>query len=349
MGLQTAVGAISSILGFDLLKWTIDVARGKATLADNPLVQDIIDIVRSYKKVFLDGDATAWDYIYVGLSLAPVVGHAAKGIWRGFSRGRAAFKRAAPTMKNASVSLFRRLCFVAGTLVLMGDDSLKPIDEIAIGEQVRCDYDPEANNGMETCVVTRTLKRTAGQVLDLVLETGATSTTIVTTPNHPFYVPGKGTYSPAIELARGTRLADSARTSPRVAKQVLRTWDDSVYNIEVEGAHNYFASAAAGGPQLLVHNGRCEWPGWTFFTSRRSAKRAAFRKAGIGRHGEYEEVFDRGRKGWRNRDNDMVVWDDSGGHVFWDADSKSRMFEPPHFQVEKYTPGKGPSMEKFSW
>jgi len=69
------------------------------------------------------------------------------------------------------------------------------------------------------------------------------------TPRHPIYVPSHGGYIDVEDLQVGTvvRLEGGAR-----AEVVSLGWlpGEEVYNLEVEGWHNYFAEG------VLVHNGK---------------------------------------------------------------------------------------------
>ena len=80
---------------------------------------------------------------------------------------------------------------------------------------------------------------------------------IQATPNHPFYVAGRKEPVPAGELRLGDELLvlDAARGQAAPGLGILKVQsleqlapEPTVYNLEVEGPHNYFASG------VLVHN-----------------------------------------------------------------------------------------------
>ena len=248
------------------------------------------------------------------------------------------------------------ICFAAGTPVLMADGSTKPIETVHVGDELRCDRDPATTSGAASAKVLSVSRRKIGRVLDLEVEAGSGYGTITTTPDHLFYSKSHGAYVRAADLQIGDALLSESGNSCTIQAKSVRDGEFEVYNVELDQVRNFYVATTRAGSFILVHN-QCKWPGWTFYNTRRAAKRAAFRRAGIGKVGAAEEVWERSsttgvwRKGWRNPGNDLVVWEDAGGHVFWDAALDQRIWEPPHFQIGKYglTPGPGPRKEWFSW
>jgi RHS repeat-associated protein len=136
----------------------------------------------------------------------------------------------------------RRACFVAGTKVAtpQGD---KAIEQVQVGELVLA-ADPEGGAARPQ-KVTRTFERRAPEVLDI--EAGGE--TITATPEHPFWVEGRG-WTAAGDLTGGAALVNKDGKIVRVEAVRQRAGSFPVYNLEVEQAHTYFVSRLA----VLVHN-----------------------------------------------------------------------------------------------
>jgi hypothetical protein len=94
--------------------------------------------------------------------------------------------------------------------------------------------------------VSALLRREVTALVTLTTKAGV----LVTTPEHPFAVVGKG-WVAADKLSRGDRVRD-AKGQPIALVDVQRTQSakTAVYNLEVERTHTYFV----GGDALLVHN-----------------------------------------------------------------------------------------------
>ena len=122
----------------------------------------------------------------------------------------------------------------------------------------------DADTGkLEARVVNRTSKVTSYELVTIEVADAASGKvvdTITGTPNHPFYVPGKG-WVPLGQLGIGTSLVARAggNNSNGVGLVVKSSRREShpegvsVYNFEVDGFHTYFVGKASGG--VWVHNG----------------------------------------------------------------------------------------------
>jgi hypothetical protein len=168
------------------------------------------------------------------------------------------------------------VCFVAGTPITMADMSTRSIERIKEGDLV-LSYDP-STGGMLPGRVLKTFRHPYAKGADLVQIDG----TIVATPEHPFFVNGEWV------SARKLRVGDEALrvgiggtswvASSGVAESVTSVdikpspSEISVYNLEVDRQHDYFA----GG--LLVHNG-CGGQGLP--AASRLASSSALRESGI--------------------------------------------------------------------
>lgn len=161
---------------------------------------------------------------------------AAKDYYDSINNGTAEVKVTTSVTVN-----YNPTCFAAGTRVSTPDGG-QAIEALRVGDRVWA-YDHELRQNVES-VVTQTFEH--HNIKTLALEM-SNRTVIYTTPEHPFFT--RGEYIPAGDLAIGdyVQLLDGMHAlvlwiSPgRVA---------SVYNIEVETYHNYFADLA------LVHNNK---------------------------------------------------------------------------------------------
>ncbi|MCB9796419.1 MAG: hypothetical protein H6741_27295 [Alphaproteobacteria bacterium] len=99
----------------------------------------------------------------------------------------------------------------------------------------------------------------AGTIRVRVETADGASQTLVSTAEHPFYLPDRGRYVELGELEPGDRLLLQGGREAWVAALEVISEPEIVYNFEVDGTHNYFVRAEAwGGDGVLVHNAtRC--------------------------------------------------------------------------------------------
>jgi hypothetical protein len=153
---------------------------------------------------------------------------------------------------------WKPICFAAGTPVTMADGSTRAIDQLAVGDMVLA-YE-ERSGRVVPARVSRTYVHDGSQE-GLIAVNGS----LLATADHPFYVSGRGAPVRAGDLRVGDELLllDGIPGTPTAGLATLAVDSlrplppaPTVYNIEVEGPHNYFA----GG--VLVHNktatGGCE-------------------------------------------------------------------------------------------
>jgi RHS repeat-associated protein len=134
------------------------------------------------------------------------------------------------------------VCFTKGTLVY-AKDGVVSIDEIQSGEMVYS-YNLESEK-VELSKVINTLKRETEGIYKLTIG----KEIIQVTAEHPFYVEGKG-WTTVKELKVDDKLKTSSRKE-RVIKSIEQLIGKvTVYNIEVDGNHNYFITDS----KILVHN-----------------------------------------------------------------------------------------------
>ena len=153
---------------------------------------------------------------------------------------------AAQAIQNAAPK-----CFKAGTLVACldqaGKETLKPIEEIEVGDKVLA-YDEETGEQCYKEVVR--LFRNETQEWHHVFVNGEE---IVCTAEHPFYVEGKG-FVPARELKERDNLllSDGSKVEIDSLKTEHVEIPETTYNFEVKDFHTYYVFHS----NVLVHN-RC--------------------------------------------------------------------------------------------
>ncbi|MFV3130842.1 polymorphic toxin-type HINT domain-containing protein [Niveispirillum sp. KHB5.9] len=134
--------------------------------------------------------------------------------------------------------------FPAGTQVVTAEGD-KPIEQVAVGDQV-LSLD-ETTGQQEVKNVTELTNRVADRLVTV--QYG--NATIEATPEHPFYVPGRGWITAEALRVGDPLLGRDGRTAP-VSATATRDNPVKVFNFEVADNHNYYAGKQA----ILVHNPR---------------------------------------------------------------------------------------------
>jgi hypothetical protein len=130
------------------------------------------------------------------------------------------------------------LCFVRGTPVTLSDGTTKPIEQVQVGDEVRS-YDTDRGEFVAGVVV----KIITSDVIEYLSIDG-----ILVTSEHPFWIVDRGEWVKAGELKRGDILLRD-NGGFQIVKNIFHIRSGvEVFNMTVEGVHNYFA----GG--VLVHN-----------------------------------------------------------------------------------------------
>jgi len=193
----------------------------------------------------------------VGLDIIPFAGQLLGRLSHGAELTRAAdnvVDEGKDLYKAAATEVDNSVCiasFQPGTGVYTGQGE-QPIEKVQVGDRVWGKSDSTGRPGLYA--VSKVLKHLAAAVVVLTLN----SDTLVATPNHPFYVTGKG-WTETAALHPGDRLqsyhagdhtdsGDPVVISVRPADR--KTY---VYNLEIEGAHSYYI----GRSHTLVHNPKC--------------------------------------------------------------------------------------------
>jgi YD repeat-containing protein len=142
-------------------------------------------------------------------------------------------------------------CFEAGTEIWT-ERGLIPVEQIQVGDLVLAQN--EATGETEMRMVIETFKRDGAPIVQVSIrfEDGRTET-FRTTEEHPFWVPEIG-WVGAQSLQPGSLLWASNGLKSEVRAVRFTGELETVYNIEVEGLHNYFV----GQDGILVHNNPCK-------------------------------------------------------------------------------------------
>jgi hypothetical protein len=137
----------------------------------------------------------------------------------------------------------RKPCFPANTMVHT-PSGLKAIQSLQDGDSVLA-YD-EVSRSVAVKQVVACLRNWTQHLVKIVTD----EETIHATRNHPFFDPQGNQWISAEHVGVGGQLLSvDHRHHPVVAVEVLAA-EESTYNIEVEGLHNYFVGEVG----ILVHN-----------------------------------------------------------------------------------------------
>ncbi|MCP3139884.1 hypothetical protein LXT23_21405 [Pyxidicoccus sp. QH1ED-7-1] len=138
-------------------------------------------------------------------------------------------------------------CFVAGTPVLT-KEGLKPIEEVQAGDEVWARSDTTGESGWRRVVHLKVTPDKPIIDVELGSEDGR-SETIGATPDHPFWVEGRG-WTQAGHLLPGMQVPSAHGGWLRVLRATWRQSAATVFNFEVEDFHTYFV----GELSAFVHN-----------------------------------------------------------------------------------------------
>ncbi|MFG2999576.1 polymorphic toxin-type HINT domain-containing protein, partial [Streptomyces sp. NPDC048340] len=141
--------------------------------------------------------------------------------------------------------------FPAGTRVLMGDGSARPIEQIAVGDSVLA-TDPESgttgSRRVDATIYTPDDRDFTGITLDAAVGGGS----VTTTDHHPFWSENAKAWINAGDLNAGDTLRTADGNTARIDE--VRHWKtlQPAYNLTVNDLHTYYV--LAGTAPVLVHN-----------------------------------------------------------------------------------------------
>ncbi|MBI4423474.1 MAG: Hint domain-containing protein [Elusimicrobia bacterium] len=139
-------------------------------------------------------------------------------------------------------------CFLAGTLIDTPGGA-RPIETIGLGDPV-ITWDTGSNKLATPAQVTKLHRNQAKSHLKLALTDGVARTVVLTTSDHPFFLPDFNiAWAGALKPGDAVLMRkDSGLARVVVASTEEIPGDVTVYNITVPPHHNYFANG------ILVHN-----------------------------------------------------------------------------------------------
>jgi hypothetical protein len=137
-------------------------------------------------------------------------------------------------------------CFLAGSKILMADESYKKIENVNIGDYVKS-YN-EITGGVEDCKVVDVFHHTPDEMPDYYL---VINDNLKVTPNHRFYSDGEWIYAGNLKI--GDFLFDY-NENEFLINSIEEIYNRvPTYDLEIENCHNYFVSISEG-VEVLVHN-----------------------------------------------------------------------------------------------
>ena len=163
-------------------------------------------------------------------------------------------------------------CFVAGTQIVQDIyGNYKNIEDIKIGDMVYSYNEYTGESSMEKVVDTFVNKA------DELIYINVGKDTIISTLNHPFYIPNSKSWLPASKLRVGQELLTANNTIQLVESIEVVSLDNqvNVYNFTVENNHTYYI----GDEGILVHNSCDELSKKEINSTRSKAGRTAKKQA----------------------------------------------------------------------
>ncbi|MFJ7990533.1 DddA-like double-stranded DNA deaminase toxin [Streptomyces sp. NPDC096351] len=155
--------------------------------------------------------------------------------------------------KSVAKSLAKGPChsFLPGTDVLMADGTRKKIEDVEAGDiVVTTDVKTGKNTEKEVLETIRT--EDDKDFTEITVATGATSSTIISTDTHPFWIPALKEWVPAGSLKIGQALRTSAGTYVQITALDRFTKRQRTHDLTIEDIHAYYV--LAGATPVLVHN-----------------------------------------------------------------------------------------------
>src|SRR5262249_41056210 len=174
-----------------------------------------------------------------------------------------------------NMSMLRRTCFVAGTPLLTPDGS-KPIEEFKLGDLILSSHEDDPTGPIEPKHVEDVFVQVSP-----ILELRVGDQLMETTPEHPFWVEGRGWVGAGL-LLEGDRLRSHNGTVIVVGSISATRKVTTVYNVAVADYHTYFVGSRYTAFSVWAHNGPpCAANAANRQLSPRAARRQAMREAGI--------------------------------------------------------------------
>ena len=133
----------------------------------------------------------------------------------------------------------------------MADGTCKPIEEVAVGDEVLA-TDPQTGETRAEPVTALMTSKGDKHLVQISIDTGDAGGTVIATDHHPFWIPELRRWLHASDLAPGMWLRTSAGTHVQI--KAIKKWTavQQVHNMTVSDLHTYYV--LAGDTPVLVHN-----------------------------------------------------------------------------------------------
>ncbi|MFJ5548735.1 polymorphic toxin-type HINT domain-containing protein [Streptomyces sp. NPDC093225] len=145
--------------------------------------------------------------------------------------------------------------FPAGTRVLMGDGTTKPIEKIAAGDLIQA-TDPETGTTGPRVVEAKIYTPDDRDFTDIELRGDASAAPLTSTDHHPYWVQNRKRWTDAADLRVGDALRTPVGTTIQVGKVSHWKGLQPAYNLTVNDLHTYYV--LVGTTPVLVHNSSCD-------------------------------------------------------------------------------------------
>ncbi|MFD3921422.1 polymorphic toxin-type HINT domain-containing protein [Streptomyces sp. NPDC058595] len=147
-----------------------------------------------------------------------------------------------------------RMCFLAGTDVLMADGTTKDIEEVELGDEVQA-TDPDTGEAGSRKVTALIVTEDDKDFNTLSVATDRGVEKLTATHEHPFWSPSESRWVEAGELQPAMTLLSDDGTTVIVTANRAFTKHATTYNLTVDELHTYYV--LAGKTPVLVHNSNC--------------------------------------------------------------------------------------------
>ena len=141
--------------------------------------------------------------------------------------------------------------FAPGTLVLLADGSLRPIEKLQPGDRVVA-TDPETGHKSAQEVVATHINLDLA-LTDLTIAAKSGTAIVETTANHPFWSQDRSDWIEAAKLLPGERLRTSDGSAMTVTQARSYFGQKVMYDLTIDTTHTYYVQAGTDA-SVLVHN-----------------------------------------------------------------------------------------------
>ncbi|MFD7743514.1 polymorphic toxin-type HINT domain-containing protein [Streptomyces sp. MJM8645] len=233
----TGIGIAEATVALDAALGATNQALVKSLTATAGLVTKARDSIRT---------GVGMEAALKALRDDPNAGHGLIELLESEGRYATAFRAACPDIPLPGNS------FPAGTRVLMGDGTTRPIETIGVGDLVAA-ADPVSGVSGPRVVTDTIYTPDDRDFTELAIsQSDGSSGAVTATDHHPFWLDATQAWTDAAAL----RVGDTLRTDDGATVQVasIRHWTglEPAYNLTVEGLHTYYV--LAGDTPVLVHN-----------------------------------------------------------------------------------------------